>query len=171
MQSHVVSEVDSKAEKNIDREKVCPFLLRIFPTTIRHNSIQDFKNGNVPTHNELQIYTWMDCTLRELMLLIKDVNTESKPKGTSFDFALVSPDRFSPRMNIRTIGVTINGTRGIDDAKTLADCKFEVGDYIDVAITPPRGPREYKRPIDGPPGRRFDRFGSGERFERDRRRF
>ena len=74
-------------------------------------------------------------------------------------------------MNIRTIGVTINGARGIDDAKTLADCKFEVGDYIDVAISPPRGPREYKRPLDGPPGRRFDRFGSGERFDRDRRRF
>lgn len=86
------------------------------------------------------------------------------------ELILVTPDRFTNRMNIRNIGVTINGTRGVDDAKTLADCKFEVGDYIDVAIIPPRAPaRDYppRRSIDGPP-RRFDR---GDRFDRDRRRY
>uniref|UniRef100_A0AC34R9B7 Histone deacetylase complex subunit SAP18 n=1 Tax=Panagrolaimus sp. JU765 TaxID=591449 RepID=A0AC34R9B7_9BILA len=163
MQSHVISEVDSKPEKVVNREKVCPFLLRIFVVSVRHNPIQEYKNGNAP-RNELQIYTWMDCTLRELMMLIRDVNAESRPRGTSFDFSIVSPERFSSRMNIRPIGITINGSRNVDDTKTLADCKFEIGDFIDVAITPPRIPsRDFpRRSIEGPPGRRFDR---------DRRRF
>uniref|UniRef100_A0A914DI98 18 kDa Sin3-associated polypeptide n=1 Tax=Acrobeloides nanus TaxID=290746 RepID=A0A914DI98_9BILA len=72
------------------------------------------------------------------MALIKDVNAEARVRGTEFDFAIVTPDRNSPRYIMRDIGVTINGQRGVDDSKTLEQCKFEVGDYIDVAIRLPR---------------------------------
>ena len=27
--------------------------------------------------------------------------------------------------------------QGVDDAKTLGECKFSIGDYLDVAISPP----------------------------------
>ncbi|KAI1717219.1 sin3 associated polypeptide p18 (SAP18) domain-containing protein [Ditylenchus destructor] len=132
----VISQVEAPEQKGIDREKACPLLLRIFTTTGRHNQINDYLRGNVPP-NELQIYTWMDCTLRELMTLIKDVNPEARRRGTEFKFAIVAPDRHTPRYNIRDIGSVIAGTRGTDDNKTLADCKFEVGDFIDVAICNP----------------------------------
>uniref|UniRef100_A0AC35G0D0 Histone deacetylase complex subunit SAP18 n=1 Tax=Panagrolaimus sp. PS1159 TaxID=55785 RepID=A0AC35G0D0_9BILA len=189
MHSNVISEVDSKADKVIDREKVCPLLLRIFVANMRHNPIQEYKNGSVPQHNELQIYTWMDCTLRELMFCIKDVNIDSRRKGTTFEFAIVTPDFRSNRMNFKTIGITTHGQKGVDDTKTLASCKFQIGDYIDVAITPatlpnrgrhhgggdyPRGGGDFarggdfpRRSIDGPPGRRFDRFNSDRRGFRD----
>uniref|UniRef100_A0A914Z136 18 kDa Sin3-associated polypeptide n=1 Tax=Panagrolaimus superbus TaxID=310955 RepID=A0A914Z136_9BILA len=181
MHSNVISEVDIKADKVIDREKVCPLLLRIFVTNMRHNPIQEYKGGSVPSHNELQIYTWMDCTLRELMFCIKDVNVDSRRKGTTFDFAIVTPDFRSNRMNFKSIGITTHGFKGVDDNKTLASCKFQVGDYIDVAITPaaiqnrgrhnefqrggdyPRGdfPRgDFPRRSNEGPGRRFDRFNS-----------
>ena len=29
--------------------------------------------------------------------------------------------------------------QGPDDQKTLADCKFVIGDFLDIAITPPTG--------------------------------
>ena len=29
--------------------------------------------------------------------------------------------------------------QGLDDQKTLSDCKFNIGDYLDIAITPPTG--------------------------------
>lgn len=33
------------------------------------------------------------------------------------------------------------GQPGADDGKTLSDARFQIGDYLDVAITPPqRGP-------------------------------
>ena len=46
--------------------------------------------GKVPP-NELQIYTWMDASLKELMSLVREVNPESRKKGTYFDFAIISP--------------------------------------------------------------------------------
>ena len=35
----------------------------------------------------------LDCTLRELMSLIREVNPETRQKGTLFAFATVYPDR------------------------------------------------------------------------------
>uniref|UniRef100_A0A915CLU8 18 kDa Sin3-associated polypeptide n=1 Tax=Ditylenchus dipsaci TaxID=166011 RepID=A0A915CLU8_9BILA len=134
--AQVISQVEALVEKTIDREKACPLLLRIFCANGRHNQSTDYARGSVPP-NELQIYTWMDCSLRELMSLIKDVNPDARRRGTEFNFSIVSPDRYSARYVLRDIGKSINGQRGVDDTKTLGDCKFEVGDFIDVAIILP----------------------------------
>merc|ERR1719411_2382617 len=112
--------------------------------------------GNIPS-NELQIYTWMDATLKELEGLVKEVNPEARRRGTYFDFALVYPDlRQNPRCQTRDVGTTISGQKGPDDTKTLQNCKFVIGDYIDIAVTPPTG--------------RMDRMDYGRRgFGGDRR--
>jgi len=82
----------------------------------------------------------MDATLKELTGLVKEVNPEARRRGTYFDFSLVYPDlRQSIRCQSRDIGTTVAGQRGPDDQKTLADCKFVIGDYLDIAITPPTG--------------------------------
>ncbi|VDO41487.1 unnamed protein product [Onchocerca flexuosa] len=136
---NVISQVEAPEEKTVDREKICPLLLRIFCANGRHNPLSEYGRGSTPA-NELQIYTWyimLDCTLRELMSLIKEVNPDARRRGTTFDFAVVAPDRFTPRYVMRDIGNTMNGQRGVDDNKTLANCKFEIGDFIDVAITLP----------------------------------
>ncbi|TKR67518.1 hypothetical protein L596_023663 [Steinernema carpocapsae] len=177
----VISQVTtSSSEKPIDREKICPLLLRIFPANGRHNAMSEYNRGTTPT-NELQIYTWMDCSLRELTALIKDVNTDARVRGTNFEFAIVSPDPRTPRFILREIGNTTSGLRGVDDNKTLSSCKYVVGDYIDVAITLPRmqrggrdrggpefgsGYRSRGRDFNGTPGGR--RFGRSPDRYRDR---
>ena len=50
--------------------------------------IVSFPTGNTPS-NELQMYTWLDATLKELEGLVKEVNPEARRRGTYFDFALV----------------------------------------------------------------------------------
>lgn len=148
-------------------------LLRVFCSTGRHHSASEFQHGNVPS-NELQvsfniyinkldeltkqifvyseqkkkkIYTWQDATLRELTALVRDVNPETRRKGTYFDFALVSPDPFSPGYRMRDIGVTCSGQRNPDDGLSLAQAKFTIGDYMDINITPPnRVPQQRRRP-------------------------
>ncbi|VDM56247.1 unnamed protein product [Angiostrongylus costaricensis] len=163
----VVSQVAVNQEKPVDREKTCPLLLRVFCANGRHNPISDYMRGGVPA-NELQMYTWMDCTLRELTSLIKEVNPDARRRGTTFDFSIVAPDRMNNRYTIRDIGNTMNGQRGVDDGKSLAMCKFEIGDFIDVAITMPGvGPASV---------RRYGSYGGGMRrngddFDRERRRF
>jgi len=129
--------------KPVDREKTCPLLLRVFCASGRHNPMNDYGRGNVPT-NELQIYTWMDCTLRELTQLIKEVNPDARRRGTVYDFAVVFPDSRGG-YRLRDIGSTQSGLRGVDDNKTLLQCKFDIGDYIDVAITLPGGGRGQNR--------------------------
>lgn len=116
--------------------QTCPLLLRVFCSTGRHNSTAEYARGSVP-QNELQIYTWPDATLRELTSLVKEVNPETRHKGTYFDFALVYPDIRTPTFRMREIGVTCSGQKGADDNKTLSQAKFCIGDYMDISITPP----------------------------------
>ena len=121
-------------------------LLRVFCSTGRHHSLSEYIHGNVPT-NELQIYTWQDATLRELTSLVRDVNPETRKKGTYFDFAVVYPEPRNHAYRMREIGVTCSGQKGADDAKTLSQAKFCIGDYMDISITPPnRLPPPMRRP-------------------------
>ncbi|XP_041054929.1 histone deacetylase complex subunit SAP18 isoform X2 [Carcharodon carcharias] len=89
-------EIKKEPEKPVDREKTCPLLLRVFTTNNgRHHRVDDFARGNVPS-SELQIYTWMDATLKELTSLVKEVYPEARKKGTHFSFAIVYPDPKRP---------------------------------------------------------------------------
>ena len=91
-------EIKKEPEKPIDREKTCPLLLRVFTTTYgrhRHHRLHEFSRGNVPS-SELQIYTWMDATLKELTRLVKEVYPEARKKGTHLSFAIVFTDPKRP---------------------------------------------------------------------------
>ena len=57
----------------------------------------------------------MDATLREITTLIRDVNPETRRKGTYFDFALVLPESRPGAHRMREVGVTCSGSRGADD--------------------------------------------------------
>ncbi|XP_050428192.1 histone deacetylase complex subunit SAP18 [Adelges cooleyi] len=131
-------------EKPVNREKTCPLLLRVFCALGHHNNMAEYYRGAVPG-NELQIYTWTDATLRELTGLIKEVNVESRARGTTFDFVLVTPEYSSPRFIGYEIGTTVAGNRSPGDLKTLANTRFTIGDYLDVCITPPEN-RFMRRP-------------------------
>ncbi|XP_015908795.1 histone deacetylase complex subunit SAP18 [Parasteatoda tepidariorum] len=130
------SVVEEKPELSVDREKTCPLLLRVFLSKGRHHSLSDFQRGNVPP-NELQIYTWLDATLKELTSLVKEVNPDARRKGTHFDFALVFPEPRGPNYRMREIGRTCSGEKSADDGKSLSACRFQIGDYLDIAISPP----------------------------------
>ena len=80
----------------------------------------------------------MDATLKELTSLVKEVNTDARKKGTFFDFSIVYTDIRSNAYRIREIGTTCSGRKGADDTMTLASKRFQIGDYLDIAISPPR---------------------------------
>ncbi len=83
----------------------------------------------------------LDCTLRELMSLIREVNPETRQKGTIFSFATVYPDNRRGGYRLKDLGQTCSGRRGTDDDITLHSRKFQIGDFMDVAISvrPSRG--------------------------------
>ncbi|RWS21862.1 transcriptional co-repressor component-like protein [Leptotrombidium deliense] len=153
MTSTVITPAEDKnEEKPVDRERTCPLLLRVFLSNGRHHSTNEYARGNVPS-NELQIYTWMDATLKELTNLVKEVNPEARRKGTFFDFALVYPDIRMPGYRMRDVGSTCCGQKTADDSKTLSQSRFQIGDYLDIAITVPQNRMPQRRPP-----RPYDKF-------------
>lgn len=132
-------EVPNPNKFSVDREKTCPLLLRVFCNVGRHYSMAEFHHGNTPS-GELQIYTWMDASLKELTGLIRDVHPDARKRGTYFEFNLVFPDNRTPGYRCKKIGTTRNGERGQEDNQMLADVRFQIGDFMSVAITPPERP-------------------------------
>jgi len=83
-----------------------------------------------------------DATLRELMDLVKEVNPDARRKGTCFDFGIVSPNFTRGTYNLKEIGTTYAGQKGKDDSISLQSRKFQIGDFLDIAISTPRKDRQ-----------------------------
>lgn len=121
-------------EPQIDREKVCPLLLRVFTKNGVHHQIGEYQTRGQEPKDEVQIYTWADATLRELTDLVKEVQPAAKRINARLEFAFVYPDKRG-RNVMRMVGHTISGKPGLeDDRKSLKQLNFQTGDFLDVAI-------------------------------------
>jgi histone deacetylase complex subunit SAP18 len=63
--SFASEDVRKAASQRLDRDKTCPFLLRLFFKEGRSHRSEEFEGANLPSE-ELNIYTWMDANLREI---------------------------------------------------------------------------------------------------------
>lgn len=114
-----------------------------------------------PKTSELQVYTWLDATLSELTSLIREI-PDYQDKGTQFFYSIVFPEPNSASFRMRPIGVTIAGKRGPNDDLKLGQCRYQIGDFLDVAIIPAGA--ELPRVINNPrlnKRRRNRNIGSG----------
>ncbi|KAI7862856.1 Sin3 associated polypeptide p18-domain-containing protein [Spinellus fusiger] len=142
----------------IDREKECPFLLRVFTKKGSHHRVNDFTLHSTPSTDELQLYTWRNATLDELAQLIQQVIPEAQHHDARISFRLVYLDSSRATFLYRDLGRVMAGKTSPDQSKTLEECNFFIGDYLDVAI------------FIGPPGARQDnRQGREGRFNRNPR--
>nr|GMD29851.1 histone deacetylase complex subunit SAP18-like [Ipomoea batatas]GMD33195.1 histone deacetylase complex subunit SAP18-like [Ipomoea batatas] len=101
-----------------------------------HHTESDFAVRGKEPKDEVQIYTWMDANLRELTDLVKEVAPEARKRDAMLSFAFVYPDK-NGKFVVREVGKTYSipsGRRPDSGNQTLSDLKFEIGDYLDVAI-------------------------------------
>ncbi|KAH3732498.1 histone deacetylase complex subunit SAP18 [Pelomyxa schiedti] len=120
---------------DVDREKTCPLLLRVFTRAGGHHPIEEYQvRGKEPLQDELQIHTWRDATLRELTELIKEVREVARRREAKIGFAFVYPDKMG-RNVIKEVGSTWGIGHSEDENKTLDELHFEVGDFLDVSLT------------------------------------
>ncbi|KAA3672069.1 histone deacetylase complex subunit SAP18 [Paragonimus westermani] len=140
--------------KSIDRSETCPILVRLsYSTNGRHHSLSEYDRGKFPI-NELQINTWIDCSLKELADEIRYACPLARRRGSRLHFAVIYPDQRGTYRR-RELGVVISGfihpqrmdsqdpedtvQRSFnltdDSSVTLLSKRFHIGDYIDVAIT------------------------------------
>eukprot|EP01117_Protostelium_nocturnum_P008106 TRINITY_DN2888_c0_g1_i1.p1 TRINITY_DN2888_c0_g1~~TRINITY_DN2888_c0_g1_i1.p1 ORF type:complete len:157 (+),score=55.75 TRINITY_DN2888_c0_g1_i1:119-589(+) len=124
---------------DIDREKTCPLLMRVFWKFGDHQRLESFeRKGKETSQDEFQIHTWKDATLRELTELVKEVNRGARTNSHKISFAWVYPD-IRGKMTMRNVGYCWANPRGkgldINDDKTLDQLGFVTGDYVSVSIT------------------------------------
>jgi histone deacetylase complex subunit SAP18 len=116
----------------INREKICPFLLRVFYKEGDFNSLEDLSALKLPRDRELHMYTWIDASLRELASLIKDA-VDCKKGNMIMNFSIVYTDSRG-KLQRKEVGA-VSSRKNQDDAKTLQQLKFTIGDYIDINIS------------------------------------
>nr|VZI44290.1 unnamed protein product [Spirometra erinaceieuropaei] len=158
-------------ESTLNRRETCPILIRIFYSTNgQHTPLSLFSNGKLP-HPEIQVNTWLDASLRELARELRDVCPLARRKGSRLQFATVFPDsQRGGAYRRRVLGTLITGQALYNGAPgrvgdslgppvsgdafvTLESKQFQIGDYLDVAISePPREPRGFI-----PDGRRISK--------------
>ncbi|CAO3685616.1 unnamed protein product [Rhizopus microsporus] len=110
---------------------------KIFTRKGAHNQLSAYTVNEVP-QDELAIYTWKNATLEEIAQLIE------QHRGKYF---------------ARDIGRVVSAKPTKEQKKTLEECKFVIGDYLDVAVfigPPPSVMRDQRSR-----GRDFGRFSSG----------
>ena len=73
-----------------DRARLCPFLLRVFVRAGAHNPSEAYGAETQPTEGALELYTWRDATLREVVEEVKLAHPVSA--DSSLQIALVFPN-------------------------------------------------------------------------------
>ncbi len=124
---------EKNSTQEINREKICPFLIRLFYKENDFNSLEEMNSGKFPSSRELHIYTWLDASLRELTMLIRDSVDFAKRKDAILNYSFIFPDS-KGKYQRKEIGNINMYKKGQDDNKTLQQLRFSVGDYIDISI-------------------------------------
>ena len=129
------------ATHKVDRATTTPFLLKLYYRQGAFHRLDDFRGASQP-RDHIQIYTWRDCTLHELAVLLSDALPHVCPPRARCVLRLIFADtRFgNARYTSKELGAVV--PIGSDDPfdavarKTLAEVQFVVGDWIDVAVYP-----------------------------------
>jgi histone deacetylase complex subunit SAP18 len=119
-----------KSALSIDRTKVCPFLVRVFPSNQAHHEEVEYDGGRVPS-NEIHVYAWRNFTARELIDEVKE--QMSIAGATRFSLANVYPNR-NGRYVLRPIVQLHALKEEAQDESTFDELGVEPGDFIDLAI-------------------------------------
>ena len=121
----------------VDREKTCPFLLRVFYKINGNNSLSLFSGDKFPS--ELDIYTWEDANLKELAKFIHDALKDTVLGMYDFyKFSRIYHDENGTLLSDEIGNVVINDKRSKlnkNIKKSLKDIGFQIGDYFDINIT------------------------------------
>ena len=117
-------------EYEVDREKICPFLIRIFYNENNFSSLKDFENEQLPSQ-ELHIYTWKDANLRELTNLIQ--GELQIPTAIKFKYSCLYYNSKGILTRIDLGDVSLNKNTP-SELRTLHSLNFAIGAYIDINI-------------------------------------
>uniref|UniRef100_A0AC35TND5 HORMA domain-containing protein n=1 Tax=Rhabditophanes sp. KR3021 TaxID=114890 RepID=A0AC35TND5_9BILA len=125
------------APEQLDREKICPFLIKIFIVEKQPHQIKKYRFKDYP-EDCIEYQTWFDCTLFELTKEIMDLRRNLFKRACQLEFRIIKFDSELKSFDGLNIGTTNSThTEEIDDGKVkLSSTRFEIGNWIEVCIKP-----------------------------------
>jgi len=121
----------------VNREKTCPFLLRVFYKINGNNHLSDFEGEKFPP--ELHIYTWEDANLKELAKFIHDALKDTViGMYDLYQFSRIHYDSDGTLLRDYAGSVVINDKKSKLNKNmkmSLKEIGFQIGDYFDINIT------------------------------------
>eukprot|EP00755_Sulcionema_specki_P006628 Sspe_Gene.35962::Locus_17416_Transcript_1_1_Confidence_1.000_Length_801::g.35962::m.35962/K14324/SAP18; histone deacetylase complex subunit SAP18 len=118
--------------KTEDRQKTCPFFLRLHIASTAP-TVEDAEKG-FPEAKEMQLYTWHDATLKELSFHVQLTVPEANDPQCTLHFTHVKHSR-SGTLVLQEIGLT-RGRQAVrpDDDRTLGMVDFTPGDLLFIRM-------------------------------------
>jgi len=122
------------AVRKLDRDVLCPFLLRVFwklgePVTLE--SVRHRMEDQQP--DEIRLYTWLDATLGEVTQLLKEELPGARRRDAEFELSFIRHN-LEGGLELKALGV-ISAVRPSDlDAVTLSSLRFIIGDCLAVTL-------------------------------------
>ena len=123
------------ASKNlVDREKMCPFLLRVLWIENSSHEVSYYTDAAQQDNPyELHIHTWMDANLREITNALKTAVKCANDKDARLHFYHVFQDS-SGKFKKKSVSTIHSVRKDNNDKTSLSDVRFQIGDCLDVEI-------------------------------------
>ncbi|KAI5805611.1 Sin3 associated polypeptide p18-domain-containing protein [Peziza echinospora] len=132
----------------INRQITTPFLLKLFYRTNGFHRLEEFRSTHQP-NTFVEIYTWKDCTLAELSLLLSQALPDVVSPRAKCGFRLIFADTRSGRFVSKDLGAVAVAAAaaaaaaaaegGVEEEvgkRSLDEARFVTGDWVDVAVWP-----------------------------------
>ncbi|KAJ3160920.1 hypothetical protein HDU86_008282 [Geranomyces michiganensis] len=123
-----------KTRAAVDREKVCPFLVRVYVRTNAEFVPSEIERRGLPDKAEI-LHTWKDASLREIASLLTPAHPLAKERHIAIHFwTVIRTQTRDSSFRVVPLGTVHNFRPSKDDQKTLDQARFVIGDGLLVSI-------------------------------------
>ena len=121
--------------KPIDRDKTCPFLIRVIWRENDPLTVDCLKNrSDQQEADEVRIYSWKDTTFREIVEMLKEHLAGARRRDAEFTFSFLRQN-LDGGYELKPIGIIHSSRKSEQDTSTLSQLRFVIGDFIALTLT------------------------------------
>lgn len=123
------------AKRPVDRDNVCPFLLRVIWKEGEDHTVDSWKNReDTQKDDEIRLYTWKDATFREIVEMIKEYHIGARRRDAELTFSFIRIN-LEGKYEIKPIGIVHSTRKSELEDTTLSELRFVIGDCLAVKLT------------------------------------
>jgi Sin3 associated polypeptide p18 (SAP18) len=120
--------------KPVDRDKTCPFLIRVVwkeTDPVTPDCLKKRNDQQEP--DEVRLYGWKDMTFREIIDMLKEHLAGARRRDAEFNFSFLRQN-LEGGYEIKPVGILHSSRKSELDNSTLSQFRFVIGDFIALTL-------------------------------------